>query len=82
MAASIFSAEGTKASIADREKGAAGVSGAPRRITGASSHSNASAETMAAISPDTEPVMFASETMRTLPVFLTEFRIFSLSSEG
>src|SRR5918994_2073894 len=69
MASSIFSADGTKRSIIGRAKAAAGTSGAPRRITGPSSHSNASRATMAAISPETDPVRLASEITSTLPIF-------------
>ena len=56
MASSISSADGRKRSIIGLAKAAAGTSGAPRRITGPSSHSNASRATMAAISPENEPV--------------------------
>src|SRR5215216_6047251 len=80
MAASIFSADGKKWSIIGFAKAAAGTAGAPRRITGPSSHSNASCATMAAISPEKDPVRLASEITSTLPVFLAESRIVSLSS--
>ena len=56
------------------------MSGAPSRITGPSSHSNASLATMAAISPETEPVRLASEMTWNFPVFFAESMIVSLSS--
>ena len=49
-----------------------GVSRAPRRATGASSHSKASRPTVAAISPPKPPVSGASWSTRQRPVFATE----------
>ena len=72
MADSTRSALGTKKSIIGFANAAAGMSGPPTRITGPSSHSNASCATTAAISPETEPVMFASETTRNFPVFFAD----------